>query len=349
MEQAVTGDLNLGPVLPLDRLDRRIIATLQINPRATWRQISTAVETTESTARRRAERLLRTGAIRITAISAPTHPDAYVMMQFTCEAIRAADVGRALAARDDVRFVALVTGPFDVVAEVLAPSPRQLARVILEELPALTGITGTTTETELRNFKTAYDWSADLLGDTASELNAWPAARQDVSRLVALDDIDRCLFDQLKIDGRASYAELATNCGITESTAGRRTEHLFTRAAVRPITLVDPHVLGYEAEMLLWLRVDLAQLEGVATTLAARREVRYISATSGYSDLVCEVIMRSTDDLYMFLTRVLGTLAGVREVNTATELMTLKRAHVQVNYGPGACSMSDDGNGQVRK
>lgn len=347
MEQAIAEDRDLGLVLPLDQLDRRIIAALQINPRATWRQIAEAVETTESTARRHAERLVQAGAIRITTTSAMTYPDTYVMMQFACEPVRAAEVGRTLAARDDVRFVALVTGPFDVVAEVLAPSHRHLARVLVEELPAIVGISRTTTETELRNFKTAYDWSADLLGDRAAALNGLSRPLDEVSPFVDLDDIDRRLIDRLKIDGRASYAELAAACDVTESTARRRTEHLFSRAGVRPITLVDPQVVGYEAEMLLWLRVDLAQLEQVAKTLAGRREVRYISATSGYSDLVCEVIMRSKDDLYMFLTGVLGKLPGIREVNTATELITLKRAHVRLDYQSSVWSASQGGNGVV--
>jgi DNA-binding Lrp family transcriptional regulator len=251
------------------------------------------------------------------------------MMQFACDLGHVQDVGRALAARDDVRFVALVTGPFDVVVEMVAPSNRDLARVILEQLPAVPGITRSTTETELRNFKTAYDWSYDLLGDGAAALPHWPRAATMASSPPSLDEVDACLLARLKGDGRASYADLSDTCGITESMARRRIEYLFTKAGVRPVTLVDPHLLGYNVEVLLWLRVDLAKLEDVASSLAACREVRYISATSGYSDLVCEVIMRSHDDLYAFMTGILGTLPGIRQVDIAAELVTLKRAYVQ--------------------
>src|SRR5690348_4101301 len=122
---------------PLDQLDQRIAAALQINPRATWRQIAAAVDTTEDTARRRAERLFATGLIRTTAITDNVVPVIRVLLQFTCGPAHAMKVAQALADRDDVRFVTLVTGPFDVVAEMVTPSNRALAYVILHELPAI--------------------------------------------------------------------------------------------------------------------------------------------------------------------------------------------------------------------
>jgi DNA-binding Lrp family transcriptional regulator len=174
----------------LDQLDRRIIAALQVNPRATWRQIAAAVGSTESTVKRRAERLIETGAIRITAFTDNSAPGFPVLVQFTC--------------------------------------------------------------------------------------------------------------------------------GFS------------TRAGVRVVTIVDPHLLGYDAQLLLWLRVDLAQREQVATALAARREVRYLSATSGYSDLVCEVILRSQSEVYDFSSQVLGTLPGIHQVNMAAELLAVKRAYLRM-------------------
>ena len=78
------------------------------------------------------------------------------------------------------------------------------------------------------------------------------------------------------------------------------------------------------------LRVNLGELERIATALAARREVRYVSATSGFSDLACEVILRSADDLYDFTTNVLGGLAGVQRTVIAHELATVQaRLHAR--------------------
>ncbi len=45
--------------------------------------------------------------------------------------------------------------------------------------------------------------------------------------------------------------------------------------------MVDPAALGFELEVLIHLRVELADLEAVAVALAATAEVRYVSATTG--------------------------------------------------------------------
>jgi hypothetical protein len=85
--------------------------------------------------------------------------------------------------------------------------------------------------------------------------------------------------------------------------------------------------------VLVWLEVDLGRLEPIANALAARPEVRYLSATAGGNDLMCEVILRSQDDLYVFATKTLGALEGVRRVCVDHELMILKRAYVQATSG----------------
>ncbi|HWE64674.1 MAG TPA: Lrp/AsnC family transcriptional regulator [Chloroflexota bacterium] len=320
----------------LDQLDRRIAAALQINPRATWRQIAAAVESTEDTTRRRAERLFAAGLIRTTAISDNAVPTMRVLLQFTCGPAHASRVAEALADRADVRFVSLVTGPVDVVAEMLVSSNRDLARVLLHDLPLIQGITSTTTETVLRNFKIAYDWSYDLIGPRAAELGPPARPSGDTVERVPLEPVDLRILTCLEENGRYSFTELAARCGITESMARRHVDHLFSRAGVRPITLVDPYMLGYDVELLLWLRVDLAQLEQIATALAARREVRYVSATSGYRDLVCEVILRAHSDTYAFFTTVLAALPGIRQVDVASELLTLKRSNLRLDWGEHA-------------
>ena len=160
----------------MDDLDRRIAAALQVNGRATWRQVARAVGSSESTVARRAQQLIDGGFMRVTAVADPIrcgfgYP---VLVQLECEVGAADEAAELLAERPDVRFAALVTGAFDVVVELIVPSRRRLARILLEELPEIKGITETTTESVLRNFKTAYDWSRDLLGPTAASSSRPP-------------------------------------------------------------------------------------------------------------------------------------------------------------------------------
>lgn len=318
--------------LDIDELDKRIAAALQIQPRAHWRDIAGVVGTSESTTRRRAERLLQAGLIRVTATADALMTGFSTMVQLTCNMQQIPAVAQRLAEREDIRFLCLVTGRFDIVAEMTVTSTEHLANVILREFPAIDGIIHTTTETVVHQFKTSYDWSRDLLHGRADELERAHPPRELPSRPVVLDEIDQRLLICLKRDGRASYAELAALCDISEPMARRRVEALINTTGVRPVAFVNPRMLGYEVELLVWLRVDLSQLKTIAAALAERQEVRYLSATSGFSDLVCEIILPGHTDLFQFLTNVLGALSGIRQIDTVTELVTLKRAFLRTNW-----------------
>ncbi len=317
----------------VDELDRRIAAALQVNGRASWLQVARAVGSSESTAARRAQRMIDEGKIRVVAIADPIecgfgYP---VLMQLKCEIGAASRVAYVLAERSDVRFLALVTGTFDIVMEIIVPSRRYLAGVLLEEIHRVGGIKETATETVLRNFKMSYDWSRGLLGNTSDVLESSASVQNDSGiKPQTLDAVDLQLYELLREDGRRSFSELASLAGVSESMARRRVDALRGRGCIRFATLLEPYLLGYDVECFCWIRADLSQLEQAARMLAARREVRYLSATIGHSDLICEIIMHSQDDFYEFSTKTLGRLPGVRNVEVGLELQTVKRAYVRM-------------------
>lgn len=324
----VTPEMIDIPRMELDYLDQQILAALLLRPRASWKYIAGLVNTSESTVKRRADRLFASGTVRTTVSADMKGPGLHVIVQIVADLGRVGDVARSLAARPDARFVALVTGPFDIVAELVIPSHRSLATILVDELASIDGITHTTTETVVRNFKTAYDWSHPILASAKFPVPAADEGAPAGTTAYVFDDLDRSLLDTLKRNGRATFAELAASSQVTESLARRRVDQLFRRAGVRPIALVDPTLLGYQTELLVWLKMDPAQIETAAATLARSREVRYVSVTTGYTDLLCEVIVHSPEDSYDFVTHSLGTLQGVRDVNIASELITLKRAYL---------------------
>jgi DNA-binding Lrp family transcriptional regulator len=330
----------------VDALDRQITAALQLNGRATWREVARVVGTSESTVARRGRQLLDTGLVRVSGQPDPArlglgYP---VLVQLQCKAGTASDVARELAARPDVRFLALVTSTFDILLELIVPSRRHLARVLIDEFSQVDGITGTTTDSVLRTFKTSYDWSRDLLGEHGIELSNGDlrGATPEQGDPSSLDTVDLELIQLLREDGRRTFAELAGSLGISESMVRRRFSSLGRHGFITMTTLVDPAALGYEVEVFVFLGVELGELERIANTLAAHPEVRYLSATSGYSDLVCEVILRSPADLYAFSTETLGALEGTKRASFAHELVAVKRAYMEVSPG-----FWEDGGKQV--
>jgi DNA-binding Lrp family transcriptional regulator len=318
----------------VDELDRQIAVALQLNGRATWRQVAKVVGTSESTVARRGRQLLEEGLVRVTGQPDPARTGlGYpVLVQLTCEAGAVKRVARSLAERPDVRFLALVTSTFDIILELIVPSRARLARILVDEFSAIEGITSTTTDAVMRTFKTSYDWSRELLDAQGIDpsFGAELRSRPDAASPTTLDETDLQLIQLLREDGRRTYAELAQAVATSESMVRRRVSALVEQGALAFATLVSPRALGFEIEAFVLLRVNLGELEQIAAELAARREVRYLSATSGFSDLACEVILRSPDDLYDFTTRALGGLAGVQRAVISHELVTVKRAYMEV-------------------
>lgn len=310
-------------------LDQRIAAVMQLGGRITWREIGNVLGVSESTVARRARAMLATGVVRTTALIEPLRCGLGrpVFVQLVCSPVRTARVADELAQRSDARLVVIATGSADIVAELIVGSRDELARVLVDEIGVIPGVVQTATQKVLRTFKIAFDWSRPLL----QGYQVPPPPPIDVHRaagLVSLDALDLSLIDELGRDARRSYQDLALAVGVSESAARRRVESLLASGVMTTVTLVDPPFLGYAVEVFLFLRVELARLEEVASSLAARPEVRLLSATSGRADLMGEVILRSEEDLYHFRTHVLGSLPGIREVEMSAELRTVKRAYL---------------------
>jgi DNA-binding Lrp family transcriptional regulator len=75
----------------------------------------------------------------------------------------------------------------------------------------------------------------------------------------------------------------------------------------------------------LWLSVEPTRLDEAGRTLAGHPEVPFVAATTGATNLVASVVFRDTEHLYEYLTSRLAALPGVRSVETAPTIRTLKR------------------------
>ena len=311
----------------LDDLDRQIVAALQADPRASWAQLGAAVGVSETTALRRVQRLRESGRLVIVAAPDPLQCGfgQPVLLQFRTVPGHALELAHQLALRADTRFVATLTGRSDVMCELIAPDRQYLSRVVTRDLSNAGAVLSTTSEIVLKTFKTSDQWSRTLLlsDDTAGQQRD-PAT--STVKKVKLDDMDMRLLEALAADGRRSYADLSSELGLSETAIARRVAALTSSHRLYFVAMVDPAALGFELEVLIHFRVDLAQLETVAFALADTPEVRYVSATTGYSDLACEAIFRNTDALYEFLTGTVSALKGIREVEVDVVLETVKRA-----------------------
>ena len=130
----------------MDDTDRRLLDALRDNARAPTAQLARGLRLSRTTVQSRLERLETSGVItgytvRLSDAHERGQIHAYVMM--TASHKQSAAVVAAVRKMPAVRLLQSVSGPFDLIAEVVAPSVADMDALI-DALGALDGVERTT-------------------------------------------------------------------------------------------------------------------------------------------------------------------------------------------------------------
>lgn len=145
-----------GPVL--DRLSRQIIGQLQQDGRRSYASIAKEVGLSEAAVRQRVQRLLDTGALQIVGV---TDPVAVGFPRQAMAGIRCAGdpsrVAAQLTGMDEIDYVVITAGAFDLLIEVVCENDDQLLE-ILGRVRSVPSVTATETFVYLKLCKQTYSW-----------------------------------------------------------------------------------------------------------------------------------------------------------------------------------------------
>jgi Lrp/AsnC family transcriptional regulator for asnA, asnC and gidA len=144
----------------LDDLDKAIIKALQVDGRRPYAQIGRELKVPEATVRQRAERLISRGVVQVVGVTDPLAmgfgQPAFIGLHV--DAGRIDEVADAIAALEEVTYVVITAGRFDMICEVVCEDNEHLLRVLAEELARIEGVKSTETMVELRFVKESYRW-----------------------------------------------------------------------------------------------------------------------------------------------------------------------------------------------
>ncbi len=151
-----------GRTYPLDDLDLRIIGALQVDGRRSVVDIARQLGVPKSTVQRRLDALIRNRVIMIAAYadSAKLGLPIHVHLNLHVDLAHLQEVLDAVVALDEVRWVAVTTGPADIVAEGFFASPDHLNEFIRTKLAPIRGITRAETSVLLSIEKFTFHWDA---------------------------------------------------------------------------------------------------------------------------------------------------------------------------------------------
>jgi Lrp/AsnC family transcriptional regulator for asnA, asnC and gidA len=142
----------------MDNLDTKIVSILQKDGRASNAGIAREVGVSEGTVRRRLKRLIDEQLVNVVALLDPSR------MGYSSEAIVGIQVdpdkidesAEVIANLDEVSWVVVTTGAYDVFAWIAVESSESLGNFLRHKLAAIEGVRRTETFVNLAVIKRSY-------------------------------------------------------------------------------------------------------------------------------------------------------------------------------------------------
>lgn len=142
-----------------DDIAKRIIELLQGDGRLSYAAIAKQVGLSEAAARHRVQKLIESGVMQIVAVTDP------LQMGFARQAMIGVKVSgdvrvvaAELAQMDQLDYIVITTGRFDILAELVAESDDELLDIVSGQISALEQVVMTETFVYLQLEKQTYAW-----------------------------------------------------------------------------------------------------------------------------------------------------------------------------------------------
>jgi Lrp/AsnC family transcriptional regulator for asnA, asnC and gidA len=151
--------------------------------------------------------------------------------------------------------------------------------------------------------------------------------QKSVEPAAVLDKTDLQILDILRKDGRAPFAEIASQLKVSPGMIRQRYNRLIKQGYLKVVAITNPVHRGLKTMALIGVRTDGNQMLKVAEKISKLKEVVYLVVVSGRYDIMIEVFCRDHEDLLDFITEKLYGIEGVRETETFMHLKIVKEIY----------------------
>jgi len=141
-----------------DEIDLQIIEALQKDGRVAFAQIAEQLNVSPGMIRLRYNRLVEEGYLRVVAITNPLRMGftTMAMIGIRADGSKLLDVAEKIAKLDEVIYLVISSGRFDLFAEVVCRDHEDLLRFITEELSTIDGLRESESFMHLKIVKEVY-------------------------------------------------------------------------------------------------------------------------------------------------------------------------------------------------
>ena len=147
-----------GPT-DLDETDKAIIRALQLDGRTPYSKLGPAVGLSQAAARQRVQRLIEGGVVQVVAVTDPaTLGFAVQAMVAVCVTGDVRQAAAALGELEEVEYVVITTGRFDLLVEVVCTDNQHLLEVVNDRIRSIPAVRSTESFTYVQLVKQTYSW-----------------------------------------------------------------------------------------------------------------------------------------------------------------------------------------------
>ncbi|MET9497854.1 Lrp/AsnC family transcriptional regulator [Streptomyces sp. NPDC006552] len=308
----------------LDELDLALIESLQLRPRASWARIGSVIGIDATTAARRWRRLHESGMAWMTAYPAQ-HASVISYVDLACAPDSLEALTRRIGSWGPVFSLERTTGEHQLFLGVAARDLPALDDFVSRRLGGLPGVRSVRSSICTQVHREGSGWLVHTLNERQRAHLADGDRHGRAQTKAGPFESDRRLLHALGADGRRGHAELARDCGLSDTTVRRRLRRMIGNGEVYFRCDLTQQLAGWPVIATFRVAAPGPGADAVARSLAALPETRLCSSVTGPDNLLLSVWLRSHADCPALEERILRRHPGLRISERSITLYSAKR------------------------
>ncbi len=147
--------------------------------------------------------------------------------------------------------------------------------------------------------------------------------------MTKIDTIDKKISDLLIEDGRMSCSKIAERIGkISERAVRYRIERLIKNKVISIHGNVNAEGLGLVVFADVFIEVEPALVLQIAKLISGYESVSYVACSTGQNDISIQVFAHDNNELFSFVTDIIGKIPGVRKTHISFVPLRIKDDHI---------------------
>lgn len=306
---------NNTDTLVLDELDMMLARELELDARQTIVTLGKKLNTSQTTIKRRLQRLLDAEVITFVTISNMTSHLIGVNIGLNTESGKASEVAEHLRTYSNIKRVILTTGRYDIIISMLFHDLSRITDFIDEALSNIPCLTAAEKIIVMEATKTSWKYLNDDIDGYCQ-----PPLRE-------FDELDLKLMKELELAPRESIKDLGVKLGMNRQIVGRKLQSLLNDNVIQVVSIANPVFFGLNVPVFIFVKVRPGYVKAVASSLVSERRIHHICIITGPFDLFVNATFRDISELSDFLMNRMGNYKGIMSHETLLQVAFAKRSY----------------------